>query len=191
VPPRELDEDRSASPREDTKLGQKSSQVKEADNFWYLIDEQFKDITRAGKSAFIINKNINIILVIVGVTLIGNSILLTWLRDGDAWSTVMGGIGIGAFVVIFFNNSQSNINKAVASLASIFMIYKGHSREYEAITDYDHEMHVMPGPRGIDEIIKMNQELERSTSFYVNLVHMHLEVFKANTDKTTAEIKEK
>jgi hypothetical protein len=184
--------DRIDSPsKPEIEFSQERRNIEDADDFWHMVDSQFKDITRAGKSAFVVNKNINIVLVIIGVALIGNSILYTWLRDVDAWSTLMGGIGIGAFIIIFFNNSQSNINKAVASLASIFMIYKGHSREYETITDYDHEMHVVPGARSIDEIIKMNQELERSISFYVNLIHTHLEVFKADTKEPAKVVVDK
>ncbi len=173
---------------EKTKTETDKIKVRESDNFWHMVDHQFKEITKAGLAAFVINKYINVILVIIGVALVGNSILYTWLKSVDAWSTLMGGIGIGAFVVIFFNNSQSNINKAVASLASIFMIYKGHSREYETITDYDYEMQVKPGPRDIEEIIKMDQELERSTDFYVNLVNEHLEAFKATIDEPQKKV---
>ena len=103
----------------------------------------------------------------------------------------MGGLGISAFVIIFFNNTQSNINKTVASLASIFMIYKGHSREYETLSEYDDRMLRSFGLRKIDEIIKMNLEIERSINFYVNLVHTHLEVFKPNTKESSNEIIDK
>jgi hypothetical protein len=85
---------------------------------------------------------------------------------------------IGTFVVIFFINSQSNINKAVASLAQTFMIYKSHSREYESITDYDYEMQQLEGPRKIEEVKVMDNELERLTKFYVDLINSNLQAFK-------------
>jgi hypothetical protein len=108
----------------------KSDSTKE---FWDVVDQQFKDITQAGKSAFVLNKNINLIVVIIGIIIIGSSLAYTWVKGVDPWSTLLSGIGIGSFVIVFFNNPQSNINKAVAALASVSIIYKGHKVEYEAI----------------------------------------------------------
>jgi hypothetical protein len=151
---------------------------RESDDYWMKIDDQFQQVTEAAKTAFKLNKNINVILVIVGVIFIANAILYSWFRESDLWNTLLGAAGIGTVVVIFFINSQSNVNKAVSSLAQIFMIYKAHSREYETITDYDYEKQQQDGPRDLNEVKEMNNELERSTQFYTDLVNSNLQAFK-------------
>jgi hypothetical protein len=171
-------------------IGTISEQTK-PDDFWKEVDKQFKEVTQAGRSAFVINKYINVILVI---TLIGSSIIQTWIpgKNADPWSALMGGIGIGSFVIVFFNNPQSNINKAVASLASIFIIYKAHKIEFDAI--YNHWISLFANyyapvkpewsnGKDISDIVKLNNELEKSTKFYADLVNSHLEVFNATKSK--------
>jgi hypothetical protein len=148
------------------------------DDFWNKIDDQFQQVTNAAKTAFVLNKNINVVLVIVGIVFIANAMLYSWFRDSNLWNTLLGVAGIGTVIVIFFINSQSNINKAVSSLAQTFMIYKAHSREYETITDYDYEMQQLEGPRDLQEVKEMNSELERSTKFYTDLVNSNLQAFK-------------
>ena len=133
------------------------------------------------------------VLVIIGVTLIGSSLLQTWIpgKNADPWSALMGGIGVGSFVIVFFNKPQSNINMAVASLASIYMLYKGHKMEYEAIYSFycsiyedlfaDEHTDGRGDGKYFSDLVKMNNELERSTQFYVNLVHSHLKVFNGKS----------
>ncbi len=152
--------------------------------FWEMVDQQFKDITTASKSAFVLNKNINVIIVIIGIIIIGSSLSYTWVKGVDQWSTLSTGIGIASFVVVFFNNPQSNINKAVASLASVYIIYKGHKVEFEAIASALAALYSKQNPdwsvisnSNTTKMEKLNKELQDSTARYVELINSHLKVF--------------
>jgi hypothetical protein len=153
--------------------------------YWAMLDKQFQDIIEAGKQAFVLNKFINVIVVSVGVILIASSILQTWFgHKSDVWNTLTSGIGVGSFVIVFFNKPQSNINKAVASLASLSIIYKGHKLEYETINDALFGLHNAEGSiEDTEEMTKLNKALEDSTKRYVELLHDHLEVFSEETSK--------
>jgi hypothetical protein len=63
----------------------------DSSDFWRKVDGQFNEITQAGKSAFIINRNINVILVIIGVTVIGSALVRTWTNGADLSSALLGG----------------------------------------------------------------------------------------------------
>jgi hypothetical protein len=154
-----------------------------------VVDQQFKDITQAGKSAFVLNKYINLIVVIIGIIIIGSSLSYIWLNGVDPWSTLMSGIGISSFVIVFFNNPQSNINKAVAALAMVSIIYKGHKVEYEAIAGaiahlYKGREHDKDTISEAEKMKELNKVLEDSTKYYVDLLNSHLEVFNPDTSKS-------
>ena len=147
------------------------------------MDKQIEIVTEQGLRSFRINITINIILVGLGLFLIGNSVFYTWYRGVDPWGIFSGSIGIVSFIIIFFINSQSNVNKAIANLASILMIFKSHARLYEAVTDYDNRMNnpeMYPKVRTIDELSQMSEILEKSTRFYVDLVHKITPVHQPN-----------
>jgi hypothetical protein len=158
--------------------------------FWNVVDQQFKDIVQAGKDAFVLNRNINLLVVIIGTIIIGSTLSYSWIYGVNLWSTLTSGIGIASFVIVFFNNPQSNISKAVASLASVSMIYKSHQIEFEQINS------AMWGLRkrtekawiiekdNLSKVEELNKALQDSTKCYVNLVNSHLEVFNADTSKS-------
>ena len=103
------------------------------------MDRQFEDILNESKQAFKIKTVINITVVIIGIVLVGNSIVYTWLKGNDGWSLFSGGGGVGALVSLLFYKSQDAISKAVGNLSVIDMVFKSHYRAYESITDYDYK----------------------------------------------------
>ena len=157
--------------------------------FWILVDQHFKDIIQAGQSAFKLNMLINKIVVAIGIILIGSSILYSWVNGANPWSTLTTGIGMGSFVIVFFINPQSNINKAVASLASVGVIYKAHKHEFEAIISAISPLYDEGGIiNNSDKLKDLIEVLEKSTTHYVDLLNTHLEIFGAvqqqqNVDK--------
>ena len=53
------------------------------------------------------------------------------------------------------------------------MIHKAHSRVFESISDYDW-LKFRKGDREIEEVKKMDEELERGTKEYVKLVEEYI-----------------
>lgn len=152
-------------------------------DFWSKMDKQIEIVTEQGLRSFRMNITINIILVGLGLFLIANSVIYTWIRGVDPWGLFSGSIGIVSFIIIFFINSQSNVNKAIANLASILMIFKCHARLYESVTDYDNRMNnpeMYSKVRTVDELSKMAEILEKSTRFYVDLVQQFTPVHEPN-----------
>ena len=109
------------------------------ETFWDKMDKQFEDILSESKLAFRIKTIINITVVIVGIVLVGNAIVYSWIKGHHGWSLFSGGIGLGALVSLFFYKSQDAISKAVANVSAVDMVFKSHYRAYESITDYDYK----------------------------------------------------
>ena len=139
--------------------------------FWKRMDKHFEDIISDSKKAFRVKTLINIILVILGVALIGNAIIYSWVRGtSDGWSIFSGGIGIGALVSLFFYKSQDAISKAVANLTVVELVFKSHYRAYESITDYDYKAdHELPH-REVADLKGMLELLEKTTEAHVKLI---------------------
>ena len=112
-------------------------------------------------SAFRIKTIINITVVIVGLVLVGNAIVYSWIRGTDAWSLFSGGIGLGALVSLFFYKSQDAISKAVANVSAVDMVFKSHYRAYESITDYDYKADHGLEHRDIADLKGMLELLEK------------------------------
>lgn len=143
--------------------------------YWRDMDKSVFRIMKIAETAFQTNRKINIIIVIIGIVLLANSIGYTWYKQtADAWSLFSGGIGIVAFMTLFFKNPQESITKSLGNLAQIQMIFKSHATEFETIRDYDDAKN-KAGNRSLDEIIAMDKELERITEKYGNLVQKYLE----------------
>ena len=146
--------------------------------YWNQMDDVLFRIMKIAENYYQINRKINLIIVIIGIVLLSNSIGYTWYKQAaDAWSLFSGGIGIAAFMTLFFKNPQEAITKALGNLAQIQMIYKSHASEFETIRDYDYEKQ-QHGNRDLNEIIEMDKELERITEKYVDLVQKYVEETK-------------
>lgn len=157
------------------KIKQQYSQVyiwglrskQEQRQIWKALDEKFKETLESAKETFTINKNVNVILVIIGVVLITNSIIYTWIKGIDGFSLFSGGIGIASVVSLFFYRPQLKINKALEILASVDMAYKSHYLTLESISDYN-TLHTYN--RDFDDLKSMNELLSATTLSYVQMI---------------------
>lgn len=160
-------------PRVEPRAAEGSERV--AKDFWKRMDALFDRTMRIAEQSYRTNQTINLIIVAVGVALVVNSIVYTWAKQSwDAWSIISGGMGIGSFVAIFFISPQANITKALGNLAQIQMVYKSHSLEFEAVSDYNYER-FKRGGRDIEEIGQMNRELEKAAENALRMVQKYVE----------------
>ena len=144
-------------------------------DYWQRMDDMFDRTIAIAENSYRTNRIINIIVVIIGIVLIANSIVYTWIKQTpDAWSLFSGGLGLVSFVTIFLTKPQLRITKALANLVQVQMIYKSHSLEYEAISDYHWEK-FKNGNRDIAELTQMNKELDRATENAARLVESFVE----------------
>ena len=142
--------------------------------YWREMDDSVFRVMKIAETTFQTNKKINLIIVIIGIVLLANSIGYAWYKQtADAWSLFSGGIGMVAFMTLFFKNPQESITKSLGNLVQIQMIYKSQAAEFETIRDYDDAKNVA-GNRNLDEIISMDKELERVTKHYGDLVRKYL-----------------
>jgi hypothetical protein len=161
---------RAAVPREDSERSHYSSR-----DYWKRMDDMFDRTIAIAENSYRTNRMINIIVVIIGIVLIANSIVYTWYKQSpDAWSLFSGGLGLVSFVTIFLTKPQLRITKALANLVQIQMIYKSHSLQYEAVSDYHWEKY-KNGNRDIAELTQMNKELDRATENAAKLVESYVE----------------
>ena len=164
------------------------------ETFWDKMDKHFEDILSESKLAFKIKTIINITVVIVGIVLVGNAIVYSWIKGTDGWSLFSGGMGLGALVSLFFYKSQDAISKAVANVSVVDMVFKSHYRAYESITDYDYKADHGLEHREIADLKVMLELLENTTRAHVGIIEqMQLivvhqsqdnDVRKESSDKT-------
>lgn len=163
----------SARPR---RTEEKSDTRKAAEQYWKRMDDVFDRTIRIAELSYETNRRINLIVVGIGIVLIANSIAYTWYKQSaDAWSIFSGGLGLVSFVALFFTKPQSYITKALGNLAQIQMVYKTHSLEFEAVSDYSWEKFRENGSRDMAELAQMNREIERATAAAVKLVQSYVE----------------
>jgi len=168
----------SAPPRDSSILSNKVDTFSEISrdkdsghSFWKRMDAHNQQVLGSFKRTYKINSSINIILVIIGVVLIGNAIVYSWLYGTkDGWSIFSGGIGLGALVALFFYKSQDAVSKAAANLAIVDMAFNSNYRAYESITDYDYKADNQLPHRQIDDLKTMLDLLEKTTKAHVDMI---------------------
>jgi len=130
-----------------------------ARKYWVQIDDLFYRTIAHAERAFKINLNINIVLVIVGISILAYSIIYSWYNHLDLYSTAFGTLGILDFVAIFYLSPQRNIQKTVGDLTQIQMFYRSYYIQIEYIIDWANLHQDMT----IEELEKWNKRLEEVT----------------------------
>lgn len=150
------------------------------------IDKASSGTVKTARSYYETNRKINIIIVSIGIILLANSIVYTWVKGTpDYWSVFSGGLGIAAFVTIFFTKPQENITKALGNLAQVQMICKSYCLQFDILLDYylNNEIH------DIGELTKMNLAIQKSTHKAVKLIQSDIEKYvqEERKEKATKE----
>jgi len=140
LPPRK-EEGKEKNTHEETKaLPPRPPQVtttKDSKIFWEKMDDLFFETIGQAKMAFRINSYINIIIVIVGCALIGYSMLYSWTKGFDLYSTAFGTLGVVSFIATFFIQPQNLIQKNVGDLTQIQMCYRTYCIQWETVVDWE------------------------------------------------------
>ena len=131
-----------------------------AQDNWKKIDELFYRTIGHAETAFKVNLGINIIIVIIGVTLVAYSIVYSWTKSLDVYGTAFGTLGVVSFVATFYLTPQRKIQETVGDLTQIQMCYRTYAAQWEAINDYlyYHEKEI-----GLEDLEKINNQLETLT----------------------------
>jgi hypothetical protein len=137
----------------------------EGEKFWRILDNQFIKVFDASVGTYYINKQINKIIVILGIVLIAYALIYhtyssfnlsrsdsftnqqqslidnnsTNVGDNelpDITGLISGGAGIASLITLFFYRSQRYIQQSLTNLAITEMIYKSHYLTFETISDY-------------------------------------------------------
>jgi hypothetical protein len=149
------------------------------------IDKASSGTVKTARSYYETNRKINILIVSVGIVLLANSIVYTWVKGIDYWSVFSGGLGITAFATLFFTKPQENITKALGNLAQVQMICKSYCLQFDIILDY----HLKSQLTDIDEVIKINHAIQSSAQKAVKLIQSEVETDKQR--ETKEEINER
>jgi len=124
------------------------------------MDALFHRTIGHAERAFKINVNINIILVIVGLALIGYSFIYSWINSLDVYSTAFGGIGVLSFVATFFMTPQDRIQRTVGDLTQIQMCYRTYCMQWENLGDWQRDNRE---DITIEQLNDLNKQLEDFT----------------------------
>jgi hypothetical protein len=191
VPVSDLEQSPSGN-QDKTVAGYSLSGFRPKEDFWPKMDKEFFEILRESKHGFKIKTIANIAVIAIGLILIANALVYTWMKGTDAWSLFSGGIGVASLIAIFFYKSQDAISKAVANLSVVDMVFKSHYRAYESITDYDYKA---DNPdkytvrRDINDLKTMLELLERTTQKHVELIEQ-IQLVESAADKEETETSE-
>lgn len=129
---------------------------------------------------------INIALTVMGIAFFAVSLYLLWKAGGNVENSyaglLSGAISIAAFVTLFFIKPQQYITKALGNVAQIEFIYKAQLLTYTATFDvYNSKIKKIEEIK-IEDLIKLNKELERTTKFYLFMIEKNIE-FEVETPK--------
>jgi len=139
------------------------------------MDDLFDNTMVSAQQTFSTNRTINIVVVVIGVVLLGNSIAFGWYKQSaDAFSYFMGGLGLSTFIALFFFQTQTKLEEAVGKLAQIQMIYKAHSLDFETISDFEYKVY-QSGNMQMPDLTAIDNLLEGSTDKYASMVKTYVE----------------
>ena len=141
---------------------------------WRTLDNQFIKVFDASVGTYYINKQINKIIVILGIVLIAYALIYhtyssfylnqsnsitnqqqslidnnsTKVSDDkipDLTGLISGGAGIASLITLFFYRSQRYIQQSLTNLAITEMIYKSHYLTFEIVSDYHSSIFLSTG----------------------------------------------
>lgn len=107
-----------------------------AQKYWVRMDSLYFRIAEFAEHAFKVNKNINIIVVGVGIVLLAYAIIYSAFKGLDLYSTAFGTLGVLDFIAIFYFTPQKKIAKTVGDLTQSIMIYRTYWNQVETILDW-------------------------------------------------------
>jgi len=159
--PREPTRNKKGAPPEPTKaMPERSHNEDYAKEYWEKMDNLFYRTVGHAEQAFRINVYINLVVVIVGIVLLGYSIIYSWINSLDLYSTAFGGLGVVNFIAVFYLTPQRKIQKTVGDLTQMQMLYRTYYTEVEAHGDWDR----MHPEKTLDQLETMCTQLDRLTS---------------------------
>lgn len=160
-PPREPTRNKEGRPAEPTKaVPERSHDEAHAKEYWEKMDNLFYRTVGHAEQAFRINVYINLVVVIVGIVLLGYSIVYSWINSLDLYSTAFGSLGVVNFIAVFYLTPQRKIQKTVGDLTQMQMLYRTYYNEVEALGDWDR----MHPEKTLDQLETMCTQLDRLTS---------------------------
>jgi hypothetical protein len=123
------------------------------------MDDLYYHTIAHAERAFRVNVYINITLVSVGIILVANSIIYSWVKDFNVFSILFGTIGVLEFVTIFYLTPQRKIQKTVGDLTQMQMLYRTYYTQIEAVESWNY----MNPEKAQGELERMNNHLQDIT----------------------------
>jgi len=156
---------------------------------WNDINQAYKNLITSAQRAFGANLTINKVIVGIGIALLFNAVVYSWINSTDFFSAITGGAG-AIFLALFFVLPQKRINKAVGNLAQIQMIFKTHAAQWEFLKLYGLEKlgsgrgNTDFKPMDIEDakkILSLYDDLGKMTGGSIKMIQDYIETEK-NTD---------
>lgn len=165
-------------------------------------NEIIEKIINSSKSNYAFKTKANTILIIVGVVLIANPIIYTWMRTTGMIEPVgnmdltnlnyfLGGVGIVAFVTTFFNKPQKQMTTAIGDLAQLLFICMMFQVQFHTLLGRI-EKEASDENNDASKCIKdTNEELYTITSRTVHLIDDCIKKYTGDESKTRVADTEK
>ena len=108
----------------------------DAAKYWAEMDAIFKDTMGQAKKGFRMNLVIGAIVVGIGVIMVLYSLVYSAWKGLDVNSVAFGSAGVVTFITTFFFTTQKSVQKAVANLATVQILYKAFNTVWESVNDW-------------------------------------------------------
>jgi len=133
----------------------------EPDDVFTDMDRRFKRTMVHAESAYRTNYWINLVIVAFGIVFLSSSLYFSYDRGIDASTLSYAGIGIVDFVALFLVNPQRSIQKIMADLNQIMVIYRTYRSQLSMLDGYAWDPYDQTKTLSLDEIGRLNKELAR------------------------------
>jgi uncharacterized membrane protein YidH (DUF202 family) len=159
-------------------------------------------IISSSKSNYAFKTKANTILIIIGVVLIANPVIYTWMRtthmidpmddmDLTNLNYFLGGVGIVAFVTTFFNKPQKQMTTAIGDLAQLLFICMMFQVQFHTLLGRIEKDATDENSDANKCIQDTNEELYTITSRTVHLIDDCIKKYSGEQSKTKVADTEK
>ncbi|MCW4019470.1 MAG: hypothetical protein NWF00_12475 [Candidatus Bathyarchaeota archaeon] len=139
--------------------------------YWKNVDNLFYRTIGHAETAFKVNIYINIIVVIIGIVILGYSILYSWINGLNLYSTAFGSLGVVSFIATFYLTPQKRVQKTVGDLTQLQMFYRTYYMQAEAINDwlFNNQKNL-----SLNDLDTVNKQLEALTNGCVEKIESYI-----------------
>lgn len=128
------------------------------------MDELFDRTIKYSENTFTTNRNINLVVVSVGVLSFLYAFFYSAIRGVDLLSTAFGALGAVDFIATFWFSPQRNIQKLIGKMVQLQIFYRTHWEQVEIVLDYARDKRLSMTMDDLEKLTTHLSELSREAA---------------------------